>query len=533
MRLRITFPVLAVACLAQFGTVHAQEGFLRVEANPSKGFRWPYYLGIPPALKTPTVLLVEPNNSNYQSDDLNWHDQMARQWAYSRSISGELGELGSPFLMPSFPRPATPSGFFTQGLDRDTILTKLPGYERLDLQLVAMIEDAREKLAARGVRIEKKVWMWGFSASASFVNRFTLMHPEVVLAASMGSPGSYPTVPAAQWKGKRLRYPVGVADFQEIIGKPFNAQAFREVAQQIYIGDQDLEDLADNLGAFEPEDGALIHEVFGDAPGYLRWPRVEAVFDSAGANTQFVVIPGLGHRYPDWPFMRDFFLRNRVAPLPRQEKPLLHRIHLPHITCTGGMETVIVVTNTMEGPSMRGELQAYRADGGAPISVLALNLRAGERKEVAACRELPNPQAVAYASLSMDSGFLAAHARLVRPGGDGASIAGTRGNMQGVFARIERQGSVTIGFLNPGTTRMGVRVYAYDDSGREAGSTMLALEPGSKISGKPEEILEAGGRNATYLRYSSPGNRVVAFVLSESADGVAVDAVPELPRYNR
>jgi hypothetical protein len=41
--------------------------------------------------------------------------------------------------------------------------------------------------------------MIGFSASGAFTNRFTLLHPEMIKAASIGAPGGWPIVPTATW----------------------------------------------------------------------------------------------------------------------------------------------------------------------------------------------------------------------------------------------------------------------------------------------------------------------------------------------
>jgi len=78
---------------------------------------------------------------------------------------------------------------YTQALDRNSLRADLPpDLLRIDLQLIAMIEDARERLLPMGMHTDVKVFMWGFSATGMFVNRFTLLHPERVKAVASGSP---------------------------------------------------------------------------------------------------------------------------------------------------------------------------------------------------------------------------------------------------------------------------------------------------------------------------------------------------------
>jgi hypothetical protein len=160
--------------------------FKKIEANPSKGFSWAYYLRVPAIVKEPAILMVEPNNTGTVSDDPTVHDTAAKNesdiWATS------MEELGCPYLIPTFSRPASNASVYTQALDRNTLQTKLPGLERIDLQLLAMIDDARERLAAVNINVDRRVFMMGCSASGQFTSRFVMLHPDRVKVASIGSP---------------------------------------------------------------------------------------------------------------------------------------------------------------------------------------------------------------------------------------------------------------------------------------------------------------------------------------------------------
>jgi hypothetical protein len=175
---------------------------IKVPAAPSEGFEWPYYLSIPKALSKNTLLLVEPNNTGTWSDDQSVHDTAALNLVKQRSDFAI--RLDVPLLVPTFPRPINPQapepgGIYTHALDRYSLLTDAVvnggSIKRVDLQLIAMIRDAQEKLAARGFRVDEKVFMMGFSASGAFTTRFTMLHPEIVRAAAPGSPGGWPRPP--------------------------------------------------------------------------------------------------------------------------------------------------------------------------------------------------------------------------------------------------------------------------------------------------------------------------------------------------
>ena len=279
------------------GAPHAEGTLEKFEADSAKGFYWPYYLYVPGSLQTPdrqgekTYLWVEPNNTGYPSDDYQVHDNAAKMIAKGWSQMAE--SLGTPLLVPTFPRPETEWWVLTQTLDRDTLLTQIEGLERIDLQLIAMIEDAAQRLAQQGINVEEKVIMTGFSASGMFVSRFAALHPELVQAAAAGG-HSWPIAPVAEWEGVKLRYPIGVSDLKEITGKEFDVGTFKSVPIYLYRGEEDTNDSVPNEDAWDPEDTQLIFQYFGDTP-VKRWPKAEEMYKSVGCSTQFVLYPGVGH----------------------------------------------------------------------------------------------------------------------------------------------------------------------------------------------------------------------------------------------
>jgi hypothetical protein len=267
----------------------------KIAANPEQGFQWPYYLSIPHFLSTATVLLVEPNNTGSVSDDPSVHDKAAENLAKWRSSFAV--DLDVPLLVPTFPRPFTQWLIYTHALDRDSLLTTEEGIQRIDLQLIAMIEDAKKRLTDMGYHVAEKVFINGYSASGSFANRFTLLHPEIVQAAAIGSPGGWPTVPVSEWEESTLKYPVGISDVASLIGKEFELAAFQKVPQYIYVGDIDDNDAVDFSDGFDQVDRELIDGLFGDGVPYIaeRWPHAEEIFDSIQSAAQFVIYPNVPH----------------------------------------------------------------------------------------------------------------------------------------------------------------------------------------------------------------------------------------------
>jgi hypothetical protein len=281
----------------------------KIPADPAKGFYWPYYLSIPDEdLIIPnTVLQVAPNNSGTVNDDPAFHDDSANN--LTKMLSPFALAIGAPLLVPTFPRPENdwpdlpPDLYqqawklYTQALDRDSLRDDLPvDLKRIDLQLIAMIEDARERLLPMGMHADAKVFMWGFSANGMFVNRFTLLHPERVKAVASGSSGGWPTVPVSTWQASDLIYPVGISDLSLLTGQDFDLDGFKLVPQYIYVGDKDDNDAVDYPDGFSDEERQLIYTLFGD-PQYIweRYPKAQQIYDSVGARATFKIYPGVGH----------------------------------------------------------------------------------------------------------------------------------------------------------------------------------------------------------------------------------------------
>jgi hypothetical protein len=158
-----------------------------------------------------------------------------------------------------------------------------------------MIEAARILLKKNyKIKLRPKIFLSGFSASASFVSRFAFLHPEIVAAVASGSPGGWPIAPSSEFKGKRLPYPVGIADTKELIGKEVDIKTLKNIPFYFFIGDKDENDSVPFLDSFSTEDEKLIFESFGKKP-VERWPLSQVLYSGSGLNATFKTYPGVTH----------------------------------------------------------------------------------------------------------------------------------------------------------------------------------------------------------------------------------------------
>jgi len=129
--------------------------------------------------------------------------------------------------------------FYTQMLGRNVITTQNPKFKRLDLQVIAMIEDLKKELKEYGLQSENKSGIFGFSSSGVFAYRMAFLQPEHFdWVLSLCSNGLMP-LPKETFNNKTLIYPLGNADYEQITGKPFNEQAYCEIKQFISVGKEE------------------------------------------------------------------------------------------------------------------------------------------------------------------------------------------------------------------------------------------------------------------------------------------------------
>ena len=273
----------------------------RIDADPANGFSYAYYLYVPDEIRVTTgskairSLLVIPNNTGSINDDINVHDADVKRKIVQIGPMLASKSVAVPVLVPVFPRPATEHRIYTHSLDRDTMTTDRKEFARFDLQLLAMMADARKRLENEGIITEKRVLMQGYSASGMFVNRFVFLHPDAVKAAIVGAPGGWPIAPVADYRKKKLTFPAGIADLKEVSGKQFDLKAVKKVPLFMILGGEDSNDAVPMGDAYDPRESRLVIDLFGRTP-VERFPSAEKLYRQAGLNAKFKLYPGTGHK---------------------------------------------------------------------------------------------------------------------------------------------------------------------------------------------------------------------------------------------
>lgn len=152
-----------------------------------------------------------------------------------------------------------------------------------DAVLLDMIAEMQEKYRIEGDR----VMMYGFSGGGHFTHRFLYLHPERLLAASIGAPGVVTLLDFDHdfW--------VGVRDFEKVFGKAVDLEAMRKVAVQMVIGGDDLETWEITI---KPDDAWYMPGA--DLAGATRNDRMRALkrsFEQHGIAVRHDIVPGIAH----------------------------------------------------------------------------------------------------------------------------------------------------------------------------------------------------------------------------------------------
>jgi hypothetical protein len=297
--------------------------FVEVMAKPAKGFNFPYLLYVPPGAGGHVFsdIVVEPNNSpdvSHNLADLTVETRAAVKLATGYSLGNGVAErLDAALLVPVFPRPAIGDGdLYTYSLSRATLLVASGKLKRIDTQLIAMIEDARHRLRTEGHCVGTKILIDGYSGSGMFASRFVFLHPDLVQAAAFGGVNGFVMLPVRAIDGHDLTYPVGLSDYQNIVGHAFDRATYDLVPQIALMGANDTNDAVPFDDAYDPEQARLIFLLLGKKMLPDRWQAVEKIYRSQHTRVTFKTYAGIGHGLDEriWSDVAGFF--RAAAPHP-------------------------------------------------------------------------------------------------------------------------------------------------------------------------------------------------------------------------
>jgi hypothetical protein len=88
--------------------------------------------------------------------------------------------------------------------------------------------------------VQPEVFVFGFSIGGHFANRYALLHPERVKAFAAGGLSGEITLPIPSHGGYPLDWYLGIHGLAALTGEAFKENAYRQVPQFYFWGDEDL-----------------------------------------------------------------------------------------------------------------------------------------------------------------------------------------------------------------------------------------------------------------------------------------------------
>ncbi len=295
-----------------------EEKVVYIEANPEKGFNYPYVIFLPNDTNkeenknNKKYLLLEGHNFPAMSNNMNVHIYNALTMGKRSHIGTDVqNQLYIPRVMPIFPKfgfenIANPPEFShnhaldstvmfiedniedIRSLDADGTLTEEDFYKMYNIeeQLHAIVLDAQTQLENAGHQLEEQIFVAGFSGAGNFSSRYTSIYPEQVKA--MYSGGMFiPFVPGLTYKGDNLVYQIGAYDHEYLFGRPFDLETYNKVAKIMYLGGLDEHDALMGDDTFTKQQRELAIKLYGNDVS-TRWETAQKVFYEVGGQGQFI-----------------------------------------------------------------------------------------------------------------------------------------------------------------------------------------------------------------------------------------------------
>lgn len=167
--------------------------------------------------------------------------------------------------------------------NRDGFKHMAEGDIRYDEVLLDIVDEVGEKFGLDFSRFA----LFGFSGGGQFVNRFTLLHPERLWAASIGAPGSVTLLdPDQDWW-------VGVRDLKQRFGIEINLEALRRLPVHMVVGKADLE-----TWEITHREGGKFYMPGANDAGRNRPERLQSLkrsFEAAGVNVTLDMVDNVPH----------------------------------------------------------------------------------------------------------------------------------------------------------------------------------------------------------------------------------------------
>lgn len=284
------------------------QGVQMVEADADAGFHSPYYLYTPKTTDSAKESVSRSRERPLLVQVSTWPEfddriEKSRETIQAGVMRWTAEQTECPVLVA--PLPFGESRF---GLKPGTEYSD-PRHKRADLQLLAMIQDAKSRLNGDTYTVADQIHFHGYSSNGIFADTFAALHPEHVRVISSGGNG-ITFLPFAEFTDdiptygdpdrSTVPWPIGSGDFEELADKEFNRAAWMEINQFRHVGAEDQDpknpdEYLHKLYKGSDEIDELVKETFGSLQVDHRFETSRKIYDHLGVPATFTAFEGVGH----------------------------------------------------------------------------------------------------------------------------------------------------------------------------------------------------------------------------------------------
>lgn len=301
-----------------------EPGVQTIEADPDAGFHSPYFLYTPTTSPSSVESVSNSRKRPLLATAYPWGDFEERVEGANREVEGGLMRaVADATNCPVMAVPLTLTRGYV-GLEPQelTLAHEIeitdPRRERVDLQFIAMIEDAKSRLNSDTHTIADEIHYAGGSSAAYFIEKIAPLHPEHISVFSFGANGLAflpfeeltDDIPVhGDPERTTVPYPIGAGNLEELTGEEFNKKAWMDIEQFRWIGaeDQDPED-PDNYIHKRFRSGReisqVVEEIFGTLQVDDRFETSREIYDHLEVPATFTKFEGQPHA-PDRESMQE------------------------------------------------------------------------------------------------------------------------------------------------------------------------------------------------------------------------------------
>ena len=292
-----------------------EPGVQKIEANPDAGFHSPYFLYTPTTGASAVESVSNSRERPLLATAHPWGDFEERvEGANGRVESGLMRELADATNCPLIAVPLTLTrGHIGLEPHELTLAPELeiddPRRERVDLQFIAMIDDAKSRLNGDIFTVADQIHYDGGSSAAYFIEKIAPLHPEYINAYSFGANG-HAFLPFEELTDEipvhgdpdrtTIPWPIGTGNLEDLTGEEFNKEAWMDIEQFRWIGgdDQDSDDPENYVHKrFRGDDEIdhVVEEIFGTLQVDDRFETSREIYDHLDVPATFRKFEGQPH----------------------------------------------------------------------------------------------------------------------------------------------------------------------------------------------------------------------------------------------